>query len=90
MKPILDACCGGRMFYFDKNNPNVLFADIRNQKLSFKDRDKIRHLEVSPDYVEPQRYEARYLGHFSIQNGNCFRTREDAQKWLDFMKSMME
>ena len=51
MKPILDACCGGRMFYFDKNNPNVLFADIRNQKLSFKDRDKIRHLEVSPDVI---------------------------------------
>ena len=46
MKPILDACCGGRMFYFDKNNPNVLFADIRNQKLSFKDRDKIRHLGI--------------------------------------------
>ena len=45
---------------------------------------------VSPDYVDPQRYKASYLGHFSIQNGNCFRTREDAQKWLDFMKSMME
>lgn len=45
---------------------------------------------VSPDYVEPQRYKARYLEHFSIQNGNCFRTREDATKWLDFMKSMME
>ena len=45
---------------------------------------------VSPDYVDPQRYKARYLGHFSIQNGNCFRTREDAQKWLNFMKSMME
>lgn len=51
MKPILDACCGGRMFYFDKDNPNVLFADIREQKLSFKDRDKIRHLEVSPDVI---------------------------------------
>lgn len=51
MKPILDACCGGRMLYFDKNNPNVLFADIREQKLSFKDRDKIRHLEVSPDVI---------------------------------------
>nr|DAK08818.1 MAG TPA: hypothetical protein [Caudoviricetes sp.] len=24
------------------------------------------------------------------QNGRCFRTKEDAQKWLDFMKSMME
>ncbi len=25
MKPILDACCGGKMFYFDKNDPRVLF-----------------------------------------------------------------
>lgn len=24
------------------------------------------------------------------QNGQCFRTREDAQKWLDFMKGMLE
>ncbi|EDJ91624.1 hypothetical protein [Haemophilus influenzae] len=23
-------------------------------------------------------------------NGQCFRTKEDAQKWLDFMKSMLE
>jgi SAM-dependent methyltransferase len=27
--PILDACCGGRAFWFDKNNPDVLFADNR-------------------------------------------------------------
>ena len=26
----------------------------------------------------------------SSENGQCFRTKEDAQKWLDFMKSMME
>lgn len=24
------------------------------------------------------------------ERGGCFRTKEDAQKWLDFMKSMME
>lgn len=24
------------------------------------------------------------------QNGQCFRTEEDAQKWLDFMKGMLE
>lgn len=24
------------------------------------------------------------------RNGQCFRTEEDAKKWLDFMKSMME
>ena len=28
-KIILDACCGGRAFWFDKENPNVLFADYR-------------------------------------------------------------
>ena len=26
----------------------------------------------------------------SAKNGQCFSTKEDAQKWLDFMKSMME
>ena len=29
MKKILDACCGGRMFWFDKENPDVLFVDKR-------------------------------------------------------------
>ena len=32
MKPILDACCGGKMFYFDKNDPRVLFQDIRKEE----------------------------------------------------------
>ena len=26
----------------------------------------------------------------AAERGGCYRTREDAQKWLDFMKSMME
>lgn len=26
----------------------------------------------------------------AAKRGGCYRTREDAQKWLDFMKSMME
>ena len=28
-KRILDACCGSRMFWFDKENPDVEFVDIR-------------------------------------------------------------
>jgi ubiquinone/menaquinone biosynthesis C-methylase UbiE len=28
-KKILDACCGSKMMWFDKNNPNVTYADIR-------------------------------------------------------------
>lgn len=32
-KRILDPCCGGRMFYFDKENEDVLFCDIRAEEL---------------------------------------------------------
>ncbi len=28
-KYILDACCGGKMFWFNKQNPNTLFMDKR-------------------------------------------------------------
>lgn len=28
-KPILDVCCGGRMFWFDNNNPQTIFMDNR-------------------------------------------------------------
>jgi len=31
-KQILDACCGGKMFWFDKENPEVLFTDIRKME----------------------------------------------------------
>lgn len=48
---ILDACCGGRMFYFDKNHPNVLYIDRRFETVEMKDRDKIRTLEINPDLV---------------------------------------
>ncbi|PVX40572.1 hypothetical protein C8D76_103145 [Pasteurella langaaensis DSM 22999] len=51
MKPILDACCGSRMFYFDKNNPNVLFADCRELETTVKDRDKVRELSIKPDVI---------------------------------------
>jgi len=29
-KFILDACCGGKHFWFDKNNENTLYMDIRS------------------------------------------------------------
>lgn len=45
-KPILDVACGGRMFYFDKNDPRVLFCDIRNFETELCDG---RHFEVKPD-----------------------------------------
>ena len=46
MKEILDACCGGKMFYFDKHDPRVLFQDIRCIDTTLCDG---RHFEVKPD-----------------------------------------
>ena len=45
-KPILDACCGGKMFYFDKHDSRVLFQDIRDMETTLCDG---RHFEVRPD-----------------------------------------
>lgn len=46
MKPILDACCGSKMFWFDKKNPNVLFGDIRTESHILCDG---RELKIEPD-----------------------------------------
>lgn len=40
-KPILDACCGSRMFWFDKNNLNCLFVDIRSETIYAKDTPQV-------------------------------------------------
>ena len=45
-KTILDACCGSRMFWFDKQNPDVLFTDIRSEEHILCDG---RTLEIKPD-----------------------------------------
>ena len=47
-KIILDACCGSRMMWFDKNNPLALFADLRNESHVLCDG---RDLHVRPDIV---------------------------------------
>lgn len=46
---ILDPCCGSKMMYFDKEDQRVLFGDIRQEEHFFKDREKMRYLEVKPD-----------------------------------------
>lgn len=78
------------------------FNDIRmweEPKISIEDLPK----PFKPKDDEPYFYinggTIEYEGEFWIsssfdikaaERGNCFRTKEDAQKWLDFMKSMME
>lgn len=47
-KIILDTCCGSRMFWFDKKNPLVMFADIRNEVL---EKTNGQALEIKPDVI---------------------------------------
>ena len=48
MKPILDACCGSKMFWFDKENENVVFMDNRELEETLCDG---RKLIIKPDIV---------------------------------------
>lgn len=43
---VLDVACGGRMFYFDKNDPRVLFCDNRTIDTELCDG---RKFSVNPD-----------------------------------------
>lgn len=81
---------------FDENN---IIGMWEEPKISIEDLPK----PFKPKCDEPYFYinggTIEYEGEFWIsssfdikaaERGNCFRTAEDAQKWLDFMKSMME
>ena len=47
-KKILDATCGSRMMWFDKQHISTVYADIRNEKHILCDG---RSLEIHPDIV---------------------------------------
>ncbi|WP_298061339.1 class I SAM-dependent methyltransferase [uncultured Rikenella sp.] len=47
-KLILDACCGARMMWFDKQNPLAVYMDCRDAEYTLCDG---RRLEVHPDVV---------------------------------------
>lgn len=48
MQRVLDACCGSRMFWFDKKNSDVLYMDNRQVRDTLCDG---RELEINPDIV---------------------------------------
>lgn len=54
-KLILDACCGSRMFWFDKHNPNAVYVDVRemDEQAIWKStkNDSVRTCEIHPDIV---------------------------------------
>jgi len=48
MSDVLDVCCGSRMFYFDRENENVIYMDKRSEDHTLCDG---RNLFIRPDVV---------------------------------------
>lgn len=53
--PVLDACCGGRAFWFDKEDARALFMDVRSGSWSVNRKGR------SPITVQPD-VESGFLG----------------------------
>lgn len=47
-KKIIDVCCGSKMFWFDKDNKDVLFCDNRTLHTTLCDG---RTLDIDPDVI---------------------------------------
>ena len=49
--PVLDACCGSRMFWFDHGDKRAVFVDKRRETLPADSRQGRRRVVVNPDIV---------------------------------------
>lgn len=50
-KFILDACCGGRMFWFNKKHPNTMYIDNRTANKGHIKYEQAKNHEVNPDEI---------------------------------------
>lgn len=51
---VLDACCGSRMFWFDRKDPRAVFVDKRREAHTLRDMSSAggsRELVIDPDIV---------------------------------------
>jgi hypothetical protein len=51
LPPILDACCGPRMMWFDRADPRALFVDSRREVCFSDTRQGRRPIVVDPDLI---------------------------------------
>lgn len=51
--PILDACCGSRMMWFDRQHPNVVYGDKRIETTTVIDRSHGRKNGTRTLHIEP-------------------------------------
>lgn len=67
--PVLDACCGSRMFWFDRNDDRAVFGDQRRETHTLKDKSSkggSRELIIDPDVLMDFRDMPFPAGTFSL------------------------
>lgn len=81
---------------FDQNN---IIGMWEEPKIRIEDLPKPFKPKSGDGYYYINEYGVQFTRHYDedddsdvgmAENAQCYRTREDAQKWLDFMKGMLE
>jgi hypothetical protein len=79
----------------DDFKDDIAMWEEAKKQISIEDLPKPFHPEIGDEFFYLSVGTVQYCSFYSdinadlMRNGQCFSTREDAQKWLDFMKSMM-
>lgn len=70
-------------------DPKISIEDLPKP---FKPKDGESYFYITGGIVEYEDdfWDTNKFDKAAAERGGCYRTKEDAQKWLDFMKSMME
>lgn len=63
---ILDACCGSRMFWWDKTEPHTTFMDIRQENRDITNGSITKHVTVNPDVIADFRHMPFPDNHFDL------------------------
>ena len=89
----------GRAYRDDVDNASDIVGMWEEPKISIEDLPKPFKPQETQHYYyivggtiecEDEYWGTNSFDRDAAKNGGCFRTREDAQKWLDFMKGMLE
>ena len=86
----------GRISSCNDCAPGDIVGMWEEPKISIEDLPKPFSPEIGDEFFYLSVGTVKYCYFYSdlnadlMRNGQCFKTKEDAQKWLDFMKSMLE
>ena len=85
-KKVLDACCGSRMFWFDKQDDRAVFNDIRKESHTLCDG---RSLSINPDVASDFQnlpFEDGQFMHVVFDPPHLHRVGDDAYMALKYGK----